>query len=331
MQEEVFQWEIESGKSPVIGSRFDAWVVGRNKLLYRLIEVGHVEKKHRSKALEQQVRQVSPFNNTGSYIYPYANSGAFSVWIWDEDVRLTLLTELVEVLAISSEVLSSLPVYPEPCLKLKQDHADCVTACAYGYDQQKWVSERLVDSRWLAPETSDADAAETKLVYEPSPWIGEARMWSDRLNERSLLPALAGALLVFLLFPLGRWLGWEVKLAFVKDEIRQEHLRLAQVIEKRDQAVELQASNHALKGIVDGFSQFKAMVIFDEAATSSALSILEWRYQQRKLTVNILDEELDNRSYVEQLSAADVFRDVRVDPGIGPGEAVISISIGESP
>jgi hypothetical protein len=108
-------------------------------------------------------------------------------------------------------------------------------------------------------------------------------------------------------------------------------LRLAQVIEKRDQAVELQASNHALKGIVDGFSQFRAMVIFDEAATSSALSILEWRYQQRKLTVNILDEELDNRSYVEQLSAADVFRDVRVDPGIGPGEAVISISIGESP
>jgi hypothetical protein len=253
------------------------------------------------------------------------------VWIWDEDVRLALLSELAEVLAISSDVLSCLPVYPEPCLKLKQDHGDSVTACAHGYDEQKWVSKRLVSSRWLAPKNADADAAETKLVYEPFPWIGDARIWSDRINERSLLPALAGILLVFLLFPLGRWLGWEVKLAVVKDEIRQEHLRLAQVIAKRDQAAELQASNLALKGIVDGFSQFRAMAIFDKAATSNSLSILEWKYHQRKLTVNIVDEELDNRSYVEQLSAVDVFRDVRVDPGIGPGQAVISISVGELP
>ena len=305
--------------------------MGRDKLLYRLIEVGHVEKRHRSKALEQQVRQVSPFKNTESYIYPYGDSGAFSVWIWDEEVRLTLLGELVEAMAISSEVLSLLPVYPEPCLKLKKDHGDSVTACGYGYDQQKWASERLLDSRWLAPEASVFDATETKLVYESSPWMGEDRVWSDRLNERSLLPGLASVLLVLLLFPLGRWLGWEVKLAVIKDEIRQEHSRLAQVIAKRDQATELQASNLALKGIVDGFSQFSVMAIFDEAATSSSLSILEWKYQQPKLTVNIVDEELDNRSYVEQLSAVDVFREVRVDPGIGPGEAVISISIGEPP
>ena len=207
LQQDVRQWEADSGISPVIGSRFDGWVVGRNKLLYRLIEVGQVEKKHRIKALEQQVRQMSPFKNAGSYIYPYADSGAFSVWIWDEDVRLELLAELVEALAISSEVLSLLPVYPEPCLKLKKNDRDCVTACGYGYDQQKWVSEQLVDSRWLPPEAFDTDAAEIKLVYEPLPWSGERRMWADRLNDRSLLPAVAGVLLVLLLFPVGRWLG----------------------------------------------------------------------------------------------------------------------------
>jgi len=315
----------------VVGSRFDAWVVGRNKLLYRLIEVGHVEKKHRSKALEQKIRQMSPFQNTGSYVYPYADSGAFSVWVWDEDVRLTLLAGLVEVLAISSELLSRLPVYPEPCLKLKKSDRECVTACGYGYDQQKWVSEQLVASRWLPPEAIDADARETKLVYEPSPWVGKERMWADRLNERSLLPAVAGVLLVLLLFPVGQWLGWEVKLAVVGDEIRQEQSRLGEVIAKRNEAIELHASNRALKTIVDDISQFRVMAIFDEAVTSTSLSILEWKYHQRKLTVNIVDEELDNRSYVEQLSAVDVFRDVRVDPGIGPSEAFISISMGESP
>ena len=156
-------------------------------------------------------------------------------------------------------------------------------------------------------------------------------MWGDRLNERSLLPTVAGVLLIFLLFPLGRWLGWEVKLAVAGYEVRQEQSRLAQVIAKRNEAIELQASNRALKKIVDDISQFRMMAIFDETITSTSLSILEWKYNQGKLTVSIFDEELDNRSYVEQLSAADVFRDVRVDPGIGPGEAVISISIGESP
>jgi hypothetical protein len=274
---------------------------------------------------------MSPFQNTGSYVYPYADSGAFSVWVWDEDVRLTLLTGLVEVLAISPELLSHLPVYPEPCLKLKKSDRECITACGYGYDQQKWVSEQLVSSRWLSSKAVDSDAAETKLVFEPSPWMGEERMWSDRLNERLLLPAVAGVLLVLLLFPVGRWLGWEVKLAVVGDEIQQEQSRLAQVIEKRNEAIALQASNRALKAIVDEFSQFRVMVIFDEAVTSTSLSILEWKYDQRKLTVNIVDEELDNRRYVEQLSVVDVFRDVRVDPGIGPSEAFISISIGESP
>jgi hypothetical protein len=161
------------------------------------------------------------------------------------------------------------------------------------------------------------------------PWSGERRMWFDRLNDRSLLPAVAGVLLVLLLFPIGRWLGWEVKLAVAGYEVRQEQSRLSQVIAKRNEAIELQASNRALKKIVDDFSQFRMMAIFEEAITSTSLSILEWKYHQRKLTVNIVDEELDNRSYVEQLSAVDVFRDVRVDPGIGPSEAFISISIGE--
>ena len=315
----------------MVGSRFDAWVVGRNKLLYRLIKVGHVEKKHRSKALEQHIRQISPFKETGSYTYSYEDSGAFSVWIWDEGARLQLLAELVEELTISSEVLSLLPVYPEPCLKQKNNERESVTACGFGYDQQKWVSEQLVDSRWLPPEPLDADAVETKLVYEPFPWSGEARMWSDRLNERSLLPAVAGVLLIFLLFPVGRLLGWEVRLAVAGDEIRQEESRLAQVIKKRDKALELQASNLALKAIIDDVSQFRMMATFDETVTSTSLSILEWKFQQRKLTVNIIDEELDNRSYVEQLSAVDVFRDVRVAPGILPNEAVISISIGGLP
>jgi hypothetical protein len=330
-QQEVCQWEAESGISPVVGNRFDAWVVGRNKLLYRLIDVGHVEKKHRIKALEQQVRQMSPFQNTGSYHYPYVGNGSFSVWIWDENVRLTLLAELVESLAISPEALSSLPVYPEPCLKLKKDDGESVTACGYGYDQQKWASEQLVASRWLPPEALGTDAAETKFVYESSPWTGKERMWVDRLNERSLLLAVAGVLLFFLLFPLGRWFGWEAKLAVAGDEIRQEQSRFAQVIAKRDEAIELQASNQDLKAIVADFSHFRIMAIFDETITSTSLSILEWKYDQGKLTVSIFDEELDNRSYVEQLSAVDVFRDVRVDPGIRPGEAVISMSIGESP
>ena len=329
LRQEVCQWEAESGISPVVGRRFDAWVVGRDKLLYRLIKVDHVEKKHRSKALEQQVRQMSPFQNTGSYTYPYADSGAFSVWIWDEDVRLTLLDELVEALAISSEVLSLLPVYPEPCLKPKKSDQECITACGYGYDQERWVSEQLVSSRWFPPKELDTDALETKLVYEPLPWSGEGRMWADRLNERSLLPAVAGVLLVLSLFPIGRWLGWEVKLAVAGYEVRQEQSRLAQVIAKRNEAIELQASNRALKKIVDDISQFRMMAIFEESITSSSLSILEWKYHQGKLTVNIVDEELDNRSYVEQLSAVDVFRDVRVDPGIGLNEAFISISIGE--
>ena len=82
---------------------------------------------------------------------------------------------------------------------------------------------------------------------------------------------------------------------------------------------------------MDGVSQFRMMAIFDEAVTSTSLSILEWKYHQRKLTGNIVDEELDNRSYVEQLSAVDIFREVRVEPGIQPNEAVISVLIGKSP
>ena len=330
LHEEVRQWDAETGISPVGERRLDAWLVGRQALLYRLIEVGQVEKKLRAKALEQQVRRMSPFQNTGSYVYPYLDSGAFSVWVWDEGVRLALLADLVERLAVSSEVLSRLPVYPEPCLKRKKDEQDSVIRCGHGYEQQQWVSKRLVSSRWLPPEALDADGCEI-LAFETAPWGSEELDWIDRLDERSLLPAVAGILLVVMLFPVGQLLGWEMKRAALGNEIREEQSRLAQVIAKRDKAVELQASSGELKAIVGGSSQLRTMKIFDEAVTSTSLTILEWEYQQGKLAVKITDKELDNRSYVEELSAVNGFGDVRVDPGVRPTEAVITITIGELP
>ena len=324
------QWNAETGISPLAESRLDAWLVGRQALLYRLIEVGQVDKKLRTKALEQQVRRMSPFQNTGSYVYPYADSGAFSVWVWDEDVRLALLADLVKRLAVSTEALSRLPVYPEPCLKLKKDEKDGVIRCGHGYEQQQWVSKRLVASRWLPPEAHDADEDEI-LAFETAPWGREQLDWADRVDERFLLPAVAGILLVIMLFPVGQLLGWELKRSALENEIRQEQSRLAQVIAKRDKAVELQASSGELEVIVGGSSQLRMMTIFDEAVTSTSLMILEWEYQQGKLAVKIADKELDNRSYVEQLSAVNGFGDVRVDPGVRPTEAVITITIGELP
>ena len=328
LHEEVCQWDAETGISRVAAGRLDAWLVGRQALLYRLIEVGQVEKKLRAKALEQQVRRMSPFQNTGSYVYPYLDSGAFSVWVWDEDVRLTLLADLVKTLAISSEVLSRLPVYPEPCLKRKKDGQDSVILCGHGYEQQHWVSKRLVASRWIPPGALNADEDEI-LVFETAPWGSEQLDWTDSLDERSLLPAVAVILMVLLLFPMAQLLGWEVKRTALGNEIRQEQSRLAQLIVKRDKAVELQASSRELEAIVGGSSQLRMMTIFDEALTSTSLSILEWEYQQRKLTVKISDKKLDNRSYVEQLSAVDGFGDVRVEPGVRPTEAVITILVGE--
>jgi hypothetical protein len=272
---------------------------------------------------------MSPFQNTGSYVYPYSDSGAYSVWVWDEDLRLALLSDLNKTLAISSEVLSRLPVYPEPCLKLRKDGQDSVTPCGHGYEEQQWMSKRLVASRWLPPGTLGADDGE-KLVFEAAPWGSEQQGWVDRLDERLLLPAVAGILLILLLFPIGQLFGWEMKRAALENTIRQEQSRLAQVIEKRDKAVELQASSRELKKIVGGFSQLRMMAMFDEAVTSTSLTILEWEYQQGNLIVKISDQELDNRSYVEKLSAVDGFGDVRIDPGVQPTEAVITIPVGES-
>lgn len=120
------------------------WILGRSVCLYRLLPMKNIPKRDWEKALSIRLNQISPWNNTGSYIV-YSDNSA-QVWLWDEDARNTLARE--------NNATKSRPI-PEPLLRKKpQTDGPLLYQCLDGVELQYWQNDTLLLSHWWKSQPS---------------------------------------------------------------------------------------------------------------------------------------------------------------------------------
>ena len=92
----------------------DYWIVGRELLIFKSVDLDSVPSAHRAQVLAQNVIRLSPFHSTGHYARE--KEGMAEVWMWDESLRLETLGAIG---GGDSQVLSKLKrlkVIPETLL-----------------------------------------------------------------------------------------------------------------------------------------------------------------------------------------------------------------------
>ncbi len=299
----------------------DYWIVGRELLIYSLVELSEIPKKQRPKVLGQKVRRLSPFDRTGRYVY-WCENGSAMVWLWDEALRQQAVEKLCELYAPVREKLVQLEPLPETLLYPRTTEGATITRCIRGFDRQRWLDRRLVSSEWLPARTGQIDTpAEAEHLTLSEPWAqdsSEVLFPSERLWWRVGFALLA----VVLAFQAGGYLGWKLESASLESQVETARSSTEATVQIRSKARRQQQENELMSRWLQHPSQLKMLAEFDDRMPAT-VSIREWNYLDGELKVTIEDEALDNRSYIESLSESTLFSSVQIEPVAGEGRALI--------
>lgn len=296
----------------------DYWILGRELLLFDRIDLSEVPKNHQSKVLEQKTKVLSPFEQTGQYIFRDGNQAM--VWIWDEAKRreaLDLLKVEADSLASHFETLTPLP---ESVLQASHLEGQRMLEVSEGFEQQDWGGGSLLASRWL----DGAENANNQTVVEP--WTEKGTKTFRDLNEEVYWRLGLLVLGLVLVFQLGTNAGLRWEIANVGGQLQSQRAQVQEVLELRQQVMSIKKDNELLSTWLGAPHQISILAEFDELLPTSA-EIIKWEYQDAQLKVTIQDEQLDNRLYVERLSEGFRFTKVGVEPGIAEDTAVVSLVI----
>ena len=288
--------------------------MGRELLLCDNIDLSGVANSHRAKALTQKIRLLSPFRNTGHYVIE--SNGAAVVWLWDENRRLEL----------ASEADAKLDVIPETLLFPSAVEGKKVLKLAEGFETQFWSGGHLQESVWSRDHSIGEGPDEQN---DPKvAWLTEHQASEDSISEELLWRFGAWLMLVLIVFQAGNYLGWLIDERSVRDQIEEANLTAKKVIAFREAAREQLATSTTLREWLNHPSQLGLVAEIDRRMPDGS-QLLNWTYQDRRLVVTVTDPNLDNRAYVEQLSASDRFGEVRIEPGTTPDSAKIEVVLVE--
>jgi hypothetical protein len=312
-----FQLE-ESVSADVIWPEEDYWIIGRELLLYQLIDLSGVPGNLRLKVLGQKVRQFSPFEQPGHCAIH--RDDAAMVWMWDESARQIALNALVERQSNLAGHVQKLRPLPEALLHPCLEHGEVTQTCFSGSDRQKWHQNKLVSSQWMP---SSVAAGNMQLLAEPWGERKSVGFFDERLLAR-------GGVLVFAAIILFQ-LGTMSRLLWASNELEQDlsssGKEVSEVLALREKVRVMKKENGLLVSWFSTPSQIAILADFDELLTPSTVGIVNWDYQNGDLKVTVEDENLDNRAYVESLSEGVRFSEVGVEPGIAKNTAVIRLKV----
>jgi len=291
--------------------QFPCWVIGRELTLFDSIDLSGVPRPHRANALAQKIRSLSPFQKTGYHVVE--QDGISLVWVWDEDRRTQLL----------SDVDRELVVLPESLLYPKGKDEDSVIRLAEGYEKQTWRDGRLIESLWERSQPIDADVKQTPANRG---WYLELLPDEDSVSEALLWRGGAWILIALLVFQSGNYLGWLREESQVLEDIQRSRLEASETLKVRESARTQLAKTTKLLEWLSHPSQLALVAEIDKRMPVEA-QLKTWTYQGRQLQLTVTDPNLDNRAYVEELSSSSRFVEVRIEPGSTPDSAKLEVSL----
>ena len=288
--------------------------MGRELLLCDNIDLSGVANSYRTKVLTQKIRLLSPFRNTGHYVIE--SNGAAVVWLWDENRRLEL----------ASEADAKLDVIPETLLFPSAVEGKKVLKLAEGFETQFWSGGHLQESVW-SREHAIGEGPDGQNDLKVA-WLTEHQTSEDSISEELLWRFGAWLMLVLIVFQAGSYLGWRIEERSIRHQIEESNLAAKEVVASRGAARELLVTSTTLREWLNHPSQLGLVAEIDRRMPDGS-RMLSWAYQDRRLVVTVEDPNLDNRAYVEQLTASHRFDEVRIEPGTTPDRAKIEVVLVE--
>lgn len=265
----------------------------------------------------QRVKSLSPFEHAGRYVH-LSEDHAF-VWVWDEDRRTKALSEISARFSPLEEHFSKLTPVPETLFQRKGTDNQVVRDCVDGFDLQTWRSGLLIDSEWR--ENSDPNIDSN--VRDSGNWI---EVESQHIPESAYWRLGFLCLVIVLLFQVGAFTGQLVRETRLDSQLESERKRMSLTMPVRSLSQEVREANELLNDWMGEPSQLSLIADFDQRMPESA-QLTAWKYEDRVLEVTVVDEELDNRRYIEGLSEAPQFENVRVTPGASSGSVMVTLEV----
>lgn len=318
------------------------WIVARELVLYRVVDLTHVPELLRSKVIEKRILQLSPFQHTAHHLCIIGDHAM--LWMWDKLLQNQSVDAYFQQQEHSgnSQDGSDLTVLPESVLYIPHQNGFVKQPCVVGDELQHWVAGVLVNAQWV-PETGDClrfirdcgvdhtiavEWQEAGSDWLERPWtIDKNRGIHTLLEETFLLRAGLFVLLFACAMQLGELVGWKYESAQIESAIENKREQLMPILSVREKAIQQQESNSQLISWYDSASQLEILAEFDRLLKFDSMQIVEWQYQQDNLVVTVRDDNIDNRAYVESLSSSPLFSNVRVEPGLQPDTIKVSLKI----
>jgi hypothetical protein len=297
----------------------DHWIVGRELLIYKSVNLSLVPKLHRQQVLAQNITRFSPFQNTGRYLIE--EKGSAEVWIWDEALRLEEVHRVVNRSAGLDRKLQRVKPIPEPLLFKPSLNGRVDQPMAEGVDVQTWREGRLTNSSWQLDGEFKTESNEAK----PESWL-DARHRNSGDVEPIIWRSGFWLLGLFLFYQVGVYSGWMNTLEEHERKYAEETIRASGLIELRNEARLERQLNDQLTIWHSQPLQISVIAEFDRLIPETA-KLRSWSYDDRKLKVLVVDPELNNRTYVENLEGSQTFADVRIEPGLEVNTAMIELLV----
>lgn len=299
----------------------DYWIVGRELLIYRFLDLAHIPKPQRAKVLSRQLTQLSPFSNFGHFVSP-TESGEYMIWFWDEELRLQALETLSQQYSAMAEHIHSLRVVPETILLPFAENGLNTLQCCEGEDVQFWKNGVLESSRWGVG--NGKENGKEVVSYGPN-WSGVDRRRVVELEDTAWRLGFF-VLLLLAAFDAGRLVSVVIENRALSEGALIARTELERVIEERNRVREVKNFNERLLSITSLPNQLSMLAEVDEVIPMGG-SIWSWEYGDNNLRVGVSDKDRNDRLYVEQLSSSDMFSDVDLEPGDKPEELVIKLRV----
>lgn len=301
-----------------------------------------VPKPQRVQALELQIRQWTPFANTGRYLVWQGEDAL--IWAWDAD-RLGA--------DIATQNLSSnrVEILPESLLHPPLADGLRLAACLDGVEGQLWQDGFLVHSRWWPAVPTEAEwlnfqrdagnsAQQQSTVVPPparqnwllQPWARNVPAGSGGAWTASYETWLVGAG-VLILAGMTSWYGIQLAKTRQALELRNSELKAAETIarpifEARQRALDAQVRIELLQKAGLYPDQLAVMATLATLLPRNTATLTEWDYRDDKLKISVSSpSKLSSSVLIGALLDSGWFGDVRAAPTSDPTLLTLTMEV----
>ena len=304
------------------------WIVSRGLCRFFRVELlGNTASAGQRDALNLEIKRLSPFEETGSWIH-LSNKFA-SVWLWDQAVTRAAG-------ALVGVDVDRMRVVPEPAMLPPGDTDARLIEGVDGYEGQYWSDGGVSASRWW-PRCPDERAwllfqrgasvspeavrlgipAPLRLNWIERPWTRARTAGSfdlSRLDMRLLAASGVIAALLAYGYQGAGYVHARLALAAQERELAERASAIEPVLTARTQALGDLAAIEARRSLNPFPSQLAIMARVAEMLPAEGAHLDDWLYDRGQLELSIAsDKPLDIVGLVRSLQASGTFKDVAAE------------------